>query len=64
MTEVDVEASGWDTIEAAVAQVVPGRQPLRWGTNALPGQDGIYGLNAYRVDGHRLPVTFGLPSVR
>lgn len=71
MTDVDVDvhdddeddAPGWDAIEAAVARVVPAQQPLHWGTNALPGQDGIYGLSAYRVDDHWLLVTFGLTEL-
>jgi hypothetical protein len=70
MTDVDVdvrddgeEAPGWDAIEAAVARVVPAQQPLHWGTDALPDQDDIYGLSAYRVDDHWLLVTFGLSEL-
>jgi Suppressor of fused protein (SUFU) len=61
--EDDDEAPGWDAIEAAVAWVVPAQQPLHWGTSTLPGQDGIYGLSAYRVDDHWLLVTFGLTEL-
>jgi hypothetical protein len=61
--ESDDEAPGWDAIEAAVARVVPAQRPLHWGTNALPGQDGIYGLSAYRVGDHWLLVTFGLTEL-
>lgn len=61
--EDDDEAPGWDAIEAAVGRVVPAQQPLHWGTNALPGQDGIYGLSAYRVNDHWLLVTFGLTEL-
>lgn len=63
MDEVDDEAPGWDAIEAAVARVVPAQEPLHWGTDTLPGQDGIYGLSAYRVDQHWLLVTFGLTEL-
>jgi hypothetical protein len=56
-------APGWDAIEAAVARIVPAQDPLHWGTNTLPGQDGIYGLSAYRVDQHWLLVTFGLTEL-
>lgn len=57
------EAPGWDAIEAAVNRIVPAQKPLHWGTNTLPGQDGIYGLSAYRVDDHWLLVTFGLTDL-
>ncbi|GII52415.1 hypothetical protein Pth03_08040 [Planotetraspora thailandica] len=73
MTEVDTdqqdedededEAPGWDAIEAAVARIVPPQQPLHWGTDTLPGQDGIYGLSAYRTSSHWLLVTFGLSEL-
>lgn len=66
--EVDVHededaAPGWEAIEAAVARVVPEQEPLHWGTDTLPGQDGIYGLSAYRVHDHWLLVTFGLTEL-
>lgn len=64
--EVDEETdgmAGWDAITAAVAEVVPDQEPLHWGTDTLPGQDGIYGLSAYRVDDHWLLVTFGLTEL-
>lgn len=57
------DAPGWDAIEAAVAQIAPAQEPLHWGTNTLPGQDGIYGLSAYRVDDHWLLITFGLTEL-
>lgn len=63
VNESDDEAPGWDAIEAAVARVVPAQRPLHWGTNALPGQDGIYGLSAYRAGDHWLLVTFGLSEL-
>jgi Suppressor of fused protein (SUFU) len=62
MTDVD-EAPGWDAIEAAVEAVVPAQEPLHWGTNTLPGQDGIYGLSAYLDGTHWLLVTFGLTEL-
>jgi hypothetical protein len=39
------------------------QEPLHWGSNTLPGQDGIYGLSAYRVDDHWLLVTLGLSEL-
>jgi hypothetical protein len=57
------DTRGWDAIEAAVAQVATDPEPLHWGTGALPGQTGIYGLNAYRADDHWLLVTFGLTDL-
>ena len=57
------EAPGWEAIEAAVARLVGPQEPLHWGTNNLPGQDGLYGLSAYRVDDHWLLVTFGLTEL-
>jgi hypothetical protein len=59
----DGDARGWDAIEAAVAQAVSDRSPLHWGTNTLPGQGGIYGVNAYRDGDHWLLVTFGLTDL-
>jgi hypothetical protein len=58
----DESAAGWDAIEAAVAAYVPAQEPLHWGTGALPGR-GVYGISAYRVDGHWLLVTFGLTEL-
>lgn len=57
------EAPGWRAIEDAVCRIAPPQQPLHWGTDTLPGQDGIYGLSAYRVDDHWLLVTFGLTDL-
>jgi suppressor of fused-like protein len=63
VADPDDEAPGWDAIETAVARVVPAQRALHWGTDMLPGQDGIYGLSAYRVSGHWLLVTFGLTEL-
>lgn len=57
------EAPGWRAIESAVAALVGAREPLHWGTDTLPDQDGIYGLSAYRVDDHWFLVTFGLTEL-
>jgi hypothetical protein len=62
-TQDDDTAPGWDAIAAAVARVVIDREPLHWGTGTLPDQDSIYGLTAYRADGHWLLVTFGLTEL-
>ena len=59
----DIDAPGWDAIEAAVEAVVPPQQPLHWGTGNLPGQDGLYGLSAYRAGEDWLLITFGLTEL-
>jgi hypothetical protein len=63
MPSSESSAPGWAAIKAAVEAVVPPQQPLHWGTNNLPGQDGIYGLSAYRTDENWLLVTFGLTEL-
>ena len=62
MTTVD-EAPGWSAIEAALAGVTGDVAPLHWGTNNLPDQDGIYGMNAYALDGYWLLLTLGLSEL-
>ncbi len=57
------EAPGWDAIDAALAKILPDQQPLHWGTNRLPGQDGLYGLSAYRQGDHWFFVTYGLSEL-
>jgi hypothetical protein len=56
-------APGWDAIQSALAQVFPGQDPLHWGTSLQPGQDGVYGVSAYRGDGWWLLITFGLTEL-
>jgi hypothetical protein len=63
MSVTHEDTRGWDAIEAAVALVVADPSPLHWGTGTVPGQTGIYGLSAYRADGHWLLVTFGLTDL-
>jgi len=63
MSVTHEDTRGWDAIEAAVVRVVADPSPLHWGTGALPGQTGIYGLSAYRADDHWLLVTFGLTDL-
>ncbi len=62
MTDDD-NAPGWDAIHLAVTRIVGQQEPLHWGTGTLPGQDGVYGISAYRADGHWLLVTFGLTDL-
>jgi len=62
MTTVD-EAPGWSAIEAALDGVTGDVAPLHWGTNNLPDQDGIYGMNAYALDGYWLLLTLGLSEL-
>lgn len=61
--DVPDEAPGWDAIDAALAKIHPVQQPLHWGTNRLPGQDGLYGLSAYRQGDHWFFVTYGLSEL-
>lgn len=63
LREAAGEALGWDAIEAAVTAVVGEQEPLHWATENLPGQGGVYGLSAYRVDDHWLLVTYGLTEL-
>jgi hypothetical protein len=56
------EAPGWDAIDAAVHTVVTDRDPLHAGFGNLPGQ-GLYGLSAFRADGHWLLVTYGMTDL-
>jgi hypothetical protein len=62
-TKAEVEAPGWDAIDTALAKILPGQQPLHWGTNRLPGQDGLYGLSAYRQGDHWFFVSYGLSEL-
>lgn len=57
-------APGWDAIEEAVGEhlAVDG-ETQHWSTGVLPGQDGVYGISAYRVPGLWLFVTFGLTEL-
>lgn len=58
------EAPGWDAIEQAVRENVESAgEPLHWSTGVLPGQDGIYGVSAYRLPGTWFLVTFGLSEL-
>ncbi|HKX67437.1 MAG TPA: suppressor of fused domain protein [Intrasporangium sp.] len=60
----DDEAPGWDAIEAAVGQHLrPEGGPMHWSTGLLPGQDGVYGISAYRLPGVWFFVTFGLSEL-
>lgn len=63
MADEDGDAPGWDAIQAAVEAVVPPQRPLHWGTGNVPGQDGIYGLSAYRAGENWLLVSFGLTEL-
>lgn len=57
-------APGWDAIEAAVARLHPSVEPLHYANMpALPDQDGIYGLHAYRLGQRWLLVTLGLTEL-
>ena len=58
------DAPGWDAIEATVAEHLEiDGEPLHWVTGVLPGQDGVYGVSAYRLPGLWFFVTFGLTEL-
>ncbi len=58
------EAPGWDAIDAALQPVVGDREPFHWGTGtALPDQDGLWGVSAYRMEHYWLFVTYGLSEL-
>jgi len=58
------DAPGWDAIEATVAEHLEiDGEPLHWATGVLPGQDGVYGVSAYRLPGLWFFVTFGLTEL-
>ena len=59
----DGEAPGWDAIDESLTQAFPGQAPLHWGTNRLPGQDGLYGLSAYRDGDAWFFITYGLTEL-
>lgn len=57
-------APGWQAIEDAVRRHYSGVEPIHYANmTALPGQDGLYGLNAYPVAGRWLLVTLGLTEL-
>ncbi len=58
------EAPGWHAIERAIASVHPGVTPIHFGgeADALPNQ-GVWGINAYPLEGHWLIVTLGLTEL-
>ena len=58
------QAPGWDAIEAAVGEhLAPDGDPWHWSTGVLPGQDGVYGISAYRLPGVWFFITFGLSEL-
>jgi hypothetical protein len=57
------EAPGWDAIEQAVDSVHPGAVPIHFGGETTLPNQGIWGVNAYRIEDHWLMVTFGLSEL-
>ena len=54
-------APGWDAIEGTVTgRLAVDGEPLHWSTGVLPGQDGVYGISAYRLPRVWFFITFGL----
>ena len=59
----DDEAPGWDAINASLKHAFPGQEPIHWGTNRLPDQDGLYGLSAYQDGDDWFFITYGLTEL-
>jgi len=59
----DDSAPGWDAIDAAMRARFGDQEPLHWGSDLLPGQDGLTGLSAYRDQGVWFLVTYGLSEL-
>jgi hypothetical protein len=62
VTKTRQDSPGWTAIDRAIAQVLPGAEPLHWGTEHLP-DEGVYGINAFRAADHWLYVTYGLTEL-
>jgi hypothetical protein len=62
-SDIPDDAPGWDAIDSALSKLFPGREPFHWGTNRFPGQDGLYGVSAYREADHWFFVTYGLSEL-
>jgi len=62
VTVTQQDSPGWTAIDQAVEKLLPGVEPLHWGTEHLP-DEGVYGINAFRARDHWLYVTYGLSEL-
>ncbi|MCP2324466.1 hypothetical protein HDA40_002973 [Hamadaea flava] len=65
MTDTDL-APGWDAIDAALARLYPGIEPLHYGTIlkwSLGGDDPLDGVSVYRREDHWHFVTYGMSEL-
>ena len=60
----DDNAPGWDALTQHLSAVLPdASESQRWGSDTLPGQDGVYGISAYHSGDFWLYLTFGLTEL-
>jgi hypothetical protein len=60
----DEYAPGWDALDGVFTSAFAGQEPHHWATdNALPAQDGIWGISAYREGDAWFYVTYGFSDV-
>jgi suppressor of fused-like protein len=62
--DTEEDAPGWDAIGRALELMFGPHEAAHWeGSASLSGQDGIWGLSAYRADEFWFYVTFGLSEL-
>ena len=61
----DDDAPGWDALDSVFEVQFPRQSPHHWKPNdvSLPGQDGVWGISAYRDDDAWFYVTYGLTDL-
>jgi suppressor of fused protein SUFU len=60
----DIDAPGWDAIDAAIAPLVGDITPIHWGTGSgLPDQAGLWGVSAYARTGHWFFISYGVSEL-
>ena len=63
-SDADVEAPGWDAIDAALSKLYPGTEPVHVAPGLGPYLGGgVQGVSAYPAEGHWHLVTYGLSEL-